>query len=66
MQELSAAYLGAGSPQEQKEIAVKLQARMYEVVSFIPMGQNYIVVGRSKKLTGLIDGAVSSFWNVSK
>ncbi len=66
MQELSAAYLRAGSPQEQKEIAVKLQARMYEVVSFIPMGQNYIVVGRSKKLTGLIDGAVSSFWNVSK
>jgi len=24
------------------------------------------VVGRSKKLSGLIDGAVSTFWNVSK
>jgi peptide/nickel transport system substrate-binding protein len=66
LQELSAAYLKAATPQEQKDIAVKLQTRMYDVVSFIPMGQNYIVAGRSKKVEGLIDGPVSTFWNVSK
>ncbi len=66
LQDLSAAFLTAANPQEQKDIAVKLQARMYDVVSFIPMGQNYIVVGRNKKLNGLIDGAVSTFWNVTK
>jgi len=66
LQQLSAAYVKAATPEEQKDIAIKLQARIYDVISFVPMGQNYIVVGRSKKLSGLIDGAVSTFWNVSK
>ncbi len=66
LQQLSAAYVKAATPEEQKAIATKLQARIYDVISFVQAGQNYIVVGRSKKLDGLIDGAVSSFWNVSK
>lgn len=66
LQELSAAYVEARTPEEQKEIAFRLQDRMNEVVAYIPMGQNFIVAARSKKLSGLIDGAVSTFWNVTK
>ena len=66
LQDLRAAFFAATSDDQRKAIAVKMQARANEVVTFIPMGQNFIVGARSKKLQGLIDGPVSSFWNVSK
>ena len=66
LQKLRASFFAARSEDERKAIAVKLQARANEVVTFIPMGQNFIVGAKSKKLQGLLDGPVSSFWNVSK
>jgi peptide/nickel transport system substrate-binding protein len=66
LQNLRKAFFAAKDDAERKALAVKLQARANDVVTFIPMGQNYIVGARSKKLDGLIDGPVSSFWNVSK
>jgi peptide/nickel transport system substrate-binding protein len=66
LQKLRAAFFGAATDAERKDIAIKLQARANEVVTFIPMGQNFIVGARSKKLQGLLDGPVSSFWNVTK
>jgi peptide/nickel transport system substrate-binding protein len=66
LQKLRAAFFAAATDAERKDIAIKLQARANEIVTFIPMGQNFIVGARSKKLQGLLDGPVSSFWSVAK
>ncbi|MBN9062667.1 MAG: ABC transporter substrate-binding protein [Rhizobiales bacterium] len=66
LQKLRASFFAATTDDQRKQIAIKLQARANEIVTFIPMGQNFIVGARSKKLQGLLDGPVSSFWNATK
>jgi peptide/nickel transport system substrate-binding protein len=66
LQKLRASFFVAATDAERKEIAMKLQARANEVVTFIPMGQNFVVGARSMKLDGIIGGPVSSFWNITK
>ena len=66
LQKLRASFFEAKTDDDRKAIAIKIQARTNDVVTFIPMGQNFLITARSKKLDGLLPGPVSSFWNVSK
>lgn len=66
LQKLRAAFFVATDDKQRKEIAVKLQARANEVVTFIPVGQNFNIVGYSMKLEGILGGPIQTFWNISK
>ena len=66
LQDLRADYFAASTAEQHKEIAKKIQARVHEIVAFIPMGQISVPVGISKKLKGIQKGAVPTFWNVTK
>jgi peptide/nickel transport system substrate-binding protein len=67
MEELRDAYARAKSFGEQKEIATEIQARVYDQVIYIPLGQWTIPAVWRKEITGLLDGpATPVFWNVEK
>jgi ABC-type transport system substrate-binding protein len=51
---------------ERKTAAEKIQARVHDVVPFIPMGQNFAVHAWGTKLEGVMDGPAYTFWNVTK
>jgi peptide/nickel transport system substrate-binding protein len=67
MEELRDAYARAQSLHEQKELATEIQARNYDQVISIPLGQYKIVSVWRKEISGLLDvPAPPIFWNVEK
>jgi peptide/nickel transport system substrate-binding protein len=64
--DLREAYVDAQTQDERFEIAKKMQTEINEIVTVIPMGQFSNPVLESTRLDGMIPGAVSVFWNVSK
>jgi peptide/nickel transport system substrate-binding protein len=60
-------YARSSSPDEQKKIAAEIQARVYEQVTYIPLGQYVAPSVWRKSLSGVVDGpATPVFWNVDK
>ena len=54
-------------PEKQKEIAIAIQKRAFEIVPYVPLGTIYQPVAyRSDRLKGLVKSPVPIFWNVSK
>lgn len=51
---------------EQKRLDREIQARSFETVPFIPLGQYMPPAGTRTSLTGVLKGAVPVFWNVRK
>jgi peptide/nickel transport system substrate-binding protein len=67
MEELRDAYARAGSLGEQKKIAAEVQARAFEQVTYIPLGQFKSPSVWRKTIKGVLPGAsVPVFWNVEK
>lgn len=67
MEELRDAFVRAKSLDEQKQIATEIQARNYDQVIYIPLGQFTQPSVWRKEITGLIVGpATPVFWNVEK
>ncbi len=67
MEALRDAFARAGSPEEQKKIAADIQARAFEQVTYIPLGQYFAASVWRKELTGVLDGpATPVFWNMDK
>jgi peptide/nickel transport system substrate-binding protein len=67
MEELRDAFARASSPEEQKEIAREIQARVYDQVIYIPLGQYTVPSVWRKEISGVLDGpATPIFWNVEK
>jgi peptide/nickel transport system substrate-binding protein len=67
MEELRDAFVRAKSLEEQKEIATEIQARVYDQVIYIPLGQWTISAVWRKGISGMLDGpATPVFWNVEK
>src|SRR3954463_6510174 len=61
------AYARSTSHDEQKKIAADIQARVYEQVIYIPLGQYMAPAAWRKSLTGVLDGpATPVFWNIDK
>jgi peptide/nickel transport system substrate-binding protein len=60
-------YARSSSPDEQKKIAAEIQARVYEQVTYIPLGQYVAPSVWRKSLSGVVDGpATPVFWNIDK
>ena len=67
LEELRDAFVRAKSLEEQKEIATEIQARVYDQVIYIPLGQWTIPSVWRKDISGILDGpATPIFWNVEK
>ena len=67
LEEMRDAYARSTSPDEQKKIAAEIQARVYEQVIYIPLGQYMAPAAWRKSLTGVLGGpATPVFWNIDK
>ncbi len=67
MEQLRDAFVRAKSTDEQKKIATEIQARNYDQVIYIPLGQFTQPSVWRKEVTGVLTGpATPVFWNVEK
>ncbi len=64
MEALRDQWLIAPDEAAQKQLASDMQARAFEDVPYVPLGQNFITTA-TRGLTGVLDGFVM-FWNVRK
>jgi peptide/nickel transport system substrate-binding protein len=60
------AWMDSNDEAERKRLDAEIQARAFETVPFIPLGQYLPPSAWRSNLTGLLKGAVPVFWNVSK
>ncbi|WP_299813693.1 ABC transporter substrate-binding protein [Tardiphaga sp.] len=67
MEELRDKYARASTPEEQKAAAAEVQARAYEQVAYLPLGEYRVPSVWRKSLTGVLPGAATPvFWNIDK
>jgi len=67
MDELLNKFVRTTAPDDQKKLAVEIQKRVYEEVTYLPLGQYTVPSAWRKTLTGVLDGpATPIFWNVDK
>jgi peptide/nickel transport system substrate-binding protein len=66
IEELRDEFLRESDYSKQKAIAEKLQARAYEVVPYIPVGQFRQPIAHRANLTGLTRTGATVFWNIEK
>ncbi len=60
-----AAFAAAGSVEEKKEIAKKVQERLWKIGASGELGQFFVPVAYRKNVKGLIKSPVQFFWNMS-
>jgi peptide/nickel transport system substrate-binding protein len=66
MEAMREAWMDATEEAELRRLDRAIQARAFETVPFIPLGQYLPSAAWRSNLTGLLKGAVPVFWNVSK
>ena len=59
-------WMDSNDAAERHRLDAEIQAHAFETVPFIPLGQYLPPAAYSKKLTGVLKGAVPVFWNVTK
>jgi peptide/nickel transport system substrate-binding protein len=65
-EELRNRWMDSNDEAERKKLDAEIQANAFETVPFIPLGQYLPPAAYSKKLSGVLKGAVPVFWNVTK
>jgi peptide/nickel transport system substrate-binding protein len=66
MERMRNAWMDTTNEAEQQRLDRAIQARAFETVPFIPLGQYLPPAAYRRTLTGLLKGAVPVFWNVEK
>lgn len=67
MEALRDKFARSTSPDEQKKLATEIQERVYQQVTYIPLGQYTVPSVWRKTITGVLDGpATPVFWNMEK
>ena len=64
LERLRDAWFAAGGADEQRAAARALQARVFESVPFVPLGQYFQPTAYRRNVRGVLDGP-ALFWNVS-
>ena len=59
-------YLEADTAAKQLDVVNRYQARFYEVVPYVPLGQFVGPVAYRKELKGVVQDIMLNFWNISK
>jgi peptide/nickel transport system substrate-binding protein len=65
-EEMRDKWMDSTDPAERRRLDEATQLRSFETVPFIPLGQYLPPAAWSNKLSGLLKGAVPTFWNVAK
>ncbi len=65
MESLRDEWLAAPDEAAQKKIAVAMQLRAFDVVPYIPLGQQFNPTAYRKDITGILNG-IPVFWNVRR
>ena len=65
-EELRNRWMDSNDPAERHRLDAEIQANAFENVPYIPLGQYLPPAAYSKKLSGVLKGAVPVFWNVTK
>ncbi|MDB5381956.1 MAG: Peptide/nickel transport system substrate-binding protein [Rhodospirillales bacterium] len=63
---MRARWMDTTDEAEQQRLDRSIQARSFETVPFIPLGQYLPPTAYRRNITGLLKGAVPVFWNVDK
>lgn len=63
---LRAEFVAANGPEEQLEVAKKIQAHTLDEVLYVPLGQYFFPQATRNNITGVIPAPVPVFWNVQK
>jgi peptide/nickel transport system substrate-binding protein len=66
MNQLRLDFVGETDPLKQKAIAVQIQQRAMDQVSYIPLGQYFDVAAWKSRISHLVSGPSTVFWNVEK
>jgi peptide/nickel transport system substrate-binding protein len=66
LEALRVSFLDATTPVEQKAVYDAMQARFWEVVPFVPVGQIIKPLVHRKSVTGLVASPITALWNVRK
>jgi peptide/nickel transport system substrate-binding protein len=66
MNQLRVDFATATDPAKQKEIAVDIQKRAMDQVSYIPLGQYFDVAAWNSRISHWVAGPSTVFWNVEK
>lgn len=67
MEKMRDAFARSTSADEQKKIAADIQARVFEQVIYLPLGQYTAPSAWRKEISGVVDGpATPVFWNIEK
>jgi peptide/nickel transport system substrate-binding protein len=59
-------FFTAATPEEQKAVVDRLQARFYEVVPYLPVGQFLAPIAYRNNLSGVLDTVRLVLWNIEK
>jgi peptide/nickel transport system substrate-binding protein len=65
-EELRNRWMDSKDSAERHRLDAEIQAHAFETVPYIPLGQYLPPAAYSKKLSGVLKGAVPVFWNVTK
>ncbi len=52
--------------EKKKKLAMAIQKRAYEIVTYIPLGTYFLPSAYSDKLEGILESPIQIFWNVRK
>lgn len=66
LEEMRLAYFGLATDTDRRAWAGKYQARFYETVPYVPLGQYLMPVAYSRKLDGVLHTVRSVYWNIGK
>lgn len=66
LEALKTAFTLAGSPAEQAQIAEQIQARIFEMGYYTPLGQYFVFSAWSSTLEGVLEGPAPFFWNIRR
>jgi peptide/nickel transport system substrate-binding protein len=66
LEKMRAAFAAAETDAERKEIAEKVQARVYDQVIYVPLGQYRQPAAWRSTVTGVVKAPIPVFWNMEK
>jgi peptide/nickel transport system substrate-binding protein len=66
LNKLQQQFITTTSQDDQKKLADKFQARFYEVVPFVPLGQYYQKIAYRSNVVGILETPNMPFWNIEK
>ena len=66
IEKLRDAYARETDPAKQKEIAIAIQKRVYDLVLYVPTGQYSQPYAYRSTISGIVAGPVPVFWNIEK